>query len=204
MYKIYGDIQSGNCFKLRLALEQLGLVYEWQHVDILRKETRTPEFLAKNPNGKIPVLELPGGECLSESNAILHYLAQGSTLLPDDRLEHAQVLQWMFFEQYSHEPFIATARYIVRYLGRPADQEQKLQDKMPGGHRALAVMEQHLATRNYFVGERYSIADISLYAYTHVAHEGGFELAHYPAIQRWLALVAAQPGYRGMHAEAWT
>lgn len=198
MVKVYGDIQSGNCFKLRLVLEQLDLPYQWQHVDILNKETRTPEFLRKNPNGKIPVLELPSGECLSESNAILHYLAEGSALLPADRLQRAQVLQWMFFEQYSHEPFIATARYIVRYLGRPADQEQKLQDKMPGGARALTVMEQHLTTRSFFVGEQYSIADIALYAYTHVANEGGFDLAMYPAIQAWLVRVAAQPAYRGM------
>ncbi|HSD37351.1 MAG TPA: glutathione S-transferase family protein [Rhodocyclaceae bacterium] len=197
-YTVYGDIQSGNCFKIRLALDLLGLPYAWKHVDILNKETHTPEFLAKNPNGKIPVLELPDGECLSESNAILHYLAEGSALLPRGRLEHAQVLQWMFFEQYSHEPYIATARYIVRYLGRPPEKEQALQDKMPGGHRALAVMEQHLATRSFFVGERYSIADIALYAYTHVAHEGGFDLAEYPAVSRWLARVAAQPGYRGM------
>jgi glutathione S-transferase len=118
--------------------------------------------------------------------------------LPADRLLHAQVLQWMFFEQYSHEPYIATARYIVRYLGRPEDQEPKLQGKLPGGHRALAVMEQHLASRNFFVGEQYSIADIALYAYTHVAHEGGFDLTTYPAVTRWLARVAAQPGYRGM------
>ena len=197
-FRVYGDIQSGNCFKLRLALEQLGLPYEWLHVDILKKETRSAEFLKKNPNGKIPVLELPDGECLSESNAILHYLAAGSALLPFDRLLHAQVLQWMFFEQYSHEPYIATARYIVRYLGRPPEKEQALQDKLPGGHRALAVMEQHLASRNFFVGEQYSIADIALYAYTHVADEGGFDLAVYPAVTRWLARVATQPAYRGM------
>jgi glutathione S-transferase len=197
-FRVYGDIQSGNCFKLRLALDQLGLPYEWQHVDILKKETRSAEFLRKNPNGKIPVLELPSGECLSESNAILHYLAEGSSLLPADRLLHAQVLQWMFFEQYSHEPYIATARYIMRYLGRPPEKEQALQDKLPGGHRALAVMEQQLASRSFFVGEQYSIADIALYAYTHVAHEGGFDLAAYPAVTRWLARVAAQPAHRGM------
>ncbi|GAA5166121.1 glutathione S-transferase family protein [Viridibacterium curvum] len=198
-YTVFGDIQSGNCFKIRLVLDQLGLPYQWRHVDILNKETHTPEFLAMNPNGKIPVLVLPDGSCLAESNAILHYLAEGSTLLPTDRLLRAQVLQWMFFEQYSHEPYIATARYIVRYLGRPPAKEQALQDKMPGGHRALGVMEQHLATRQFFVGEQYCIADIALYAYTHVAPEGGFDIAAYPAVKAWLARVAAQPGYRGMN-----
>jgi len=201
-FTVYGDIQSGNCFKIRLLLEQLGLSYRWQHINILNKETRTPEFLARNPNGKIPVLELSDGSYLFESNAILHYLAEGSVLLPTHRLLHAQVLQWMFFEQYSHEPYIATARYIVRYLGRPPEKEQSLQDKLPGGHRALAVMEQHLATRSFFVGEQYSIADIALYAYTHVAHEGGFDLAACPAVSGWLARVAAQPGYRGLDENA--
>lgn len=200
-HTVYGDIHSGNCFKIRLALEQLGLPYRWQHIDILKQESRTPEFLRKNPNGKIPVLELADGTFLFESNAILHYLAEGSPLLPTDRLEHAQVLQWMFFEQYSHEPYIATARYFILYLGRPADKEEALQSKMPGGYRALDVMERHLATRSFFVGERYTIADIALYAYTHVAHEGGFDLAAYPAVRAWLARVAAQPGYRGMDAE---
>lgn len=199
-YTVYGDIQSGNCFKIRLVLDQLGLPYRWQHVDILKQESRTPDFLRKNPNGKIPVLALPDGTFLFESGAILHYLAEGSPLLPTDRLLRAQVLQWMFFEQYSHEPYIATARYIVRYLGRPPEKAQALQDRMPGGYRALDVMEQHLATRAFFVGETYSIADIALYAYTHVAHEGDFDLAPYPALCAWLARVAAQPGYRGMDA----
>ncbi|MFT3735155.1 MAG: glutathione S-transferase family protein [Rhodocyclaceae bacterium] len=199
-YTVYGDIQSGNCFKIRLVLDQLGMDYRWQHIDILKQETRTPDFLRMNPNGKIPVLTLPDGTHLFESNAILHYLAEGSPLLPADRLLRAQVLQWMFFEQYSHEPYVATARYFVRYLGRPPEKAQALADKMPGGYRALGVMEQHLATRSFFVGEAYSIADIALYAYTHVAHEGDFDLAPYPALRAWLARVAAQPGYRGMDA----
>jgi len=195
MLKVWGDVYSGNCFKVKLLLKQLRLQYEWIHVDVLDKETRTADFLAMNPNGRIPLLETETGAFLPESNAILHYLAEGSAMLPGNRLEHAQVLQWMFFEQYSHEPYIATARYIVRYLRRPAEQEHRLQDKMAPGYAALAVMEKHLASRQFFVGERYSIADISLYAYTHVAAEGGFDLAPYPAVRAWLERVGDQPGY---------
>ena len=195
MLKVYGDVYSGNCFKVKLILKQLNQPYEWIHVNILEKETRTAEFLAKNPNGRIPLLELDNGVMLAESNAILHYLAEGSAFLPDDRLARAQVLQWMFFEQYSHEPFIATARYIVRYLGRPAEHEERLQQKMLPGYQALDVMEQHLKARLFFVGGRYSIADIALFAYTHVAHEGGFDLANYAAVRAWIDRVRAQPGY---------
>jgi len=196
--KIYGDIYSGNCYKLRLLANQLAIPHRWLHVDILKKETRTPEFLVMNPNGRIPLLELESGEHLAESNAILHYLAAGSPLWPQDRLQQAQVLQWMFFEQYSHEPFIATARYIVRYLGRPAAQETRLQERMAPGNAALGVMERWLSEREFFAADRYTIADIALYAYTHVAHEGGFDLAPYPAVRRWLDRVAAQPGYEDM------
>jgi glutathione S-transferase len=198
MFRVWGDIYSGNCFKVKLVLKQLKVPYEWICVNILDKETRTPEFLAMNPNGRIPLLETETGVFLCESNAILHYLAEGSPLLPADRLEHAQVLQWMFFEQYSHEPYIATARYIVRYLGRPAEHEQRLQDKMAPGYAALQVMQQHLNCHSYFVGDRYTIADIALYAYTHVAHEGGFDLKPYPAVGAWLERVRSQPCYVGM------
>ena len=193
--RIFGDVNSGNCYKVKLLLEQLAMPYDWQHVDILKSETRTPAFLAMSPIGKVPLLEIAPGEYLPESNAILHYLATGSALWPEDRLQQAQVLQWMFFEQYSHEPYIATARYIIRYLGRPADREASLQQKMAPGYKALQVMETHLQSRTFFVGERYSIADIALYAYTHVAHEGDFDLTDYPAVRAWLARVAAQPGY---------
>lgn len=195
MLKVYGDVFSGNCFKVKLLLQHLNQPHEWVHVNILEKETRTPEFLAKNPNGRIPLLELDNGVLLPESNAILHYLADGSAYLPSDRLMHAQVLQWMFFEQYSHEPYVATARYIVRYLGRPAEHEERLQQKMAPGYSALDIMEQHLKARLFFVNGRYSIADIALYAYTHVAHEGGFDLAKYPLIRAWIDRVRAQPGY---------
>ena len=198
MLRVYGDIYSGNCYKIKLLLTQLGQAHEWVHMDILKKETHTPEFLAKNPNGRIPVLQLESGEFLPESNAIIHYLAEGSAFLPGERLPHAQVLQWMFFEQYSHEPYIATARYIVRYLGSPPHEQERLRQRMDPGYKALGVMEQHLTANPFFVGGRYSIADITLYAYTHVAHEGGFDLAAYPQVRAWLARVAAQPGYQSM------
>lgn len=198
MFKVYGDLKSGNCYKVKLLLSQLDLPHEWINIDPLKGESRTPEFLARNANGKIPLLELPDGQYLPESNAILHYLAEGSPLLPTDRLQHAQVLQWLFFEQYSHEPYIAVARYIIRYLGRPEKHEAKLQEKMAPGHAALAVMERHLGDHPFFVGDAYSIADIGLYAYTHVAHEGSFDLKPYPAIRDWLARVAAEPRHIAM------
>lgn len=198
MLRVYGDVYSGNCYKAKLLLSHLDLPHEWIPVDILKRETRTPEFLAKNPNGKIPVLEIDAEVFLAESNAIIHYLAAGTPYLPADRLGHARVLQWLFFEQYSHEPNIATARYIVRYLGRPREEEQRLQQRMTPGYRALDVMEQHLSTVQFFVGERYTIADIALYAYTHVAHEGGFDLSSYRSIRSWLGRVRQQPGYVGM------
>jgi glutathione S-transferase len=193
--KVYGDLLSGNCYKVKLALVQLGLPHEWVHVDILRQQSRTPGFLRMNPNGRVPVLEIEPGTWLAESNAIVCYLADASPLLPSDRLDRARVLQWLFFEQYSHEPYVAVARYIVRYLGRPAEQEQRLQEKMAPGYAALDVMERHLATRRFFVADRYTIADLALYAYTHVAHEGGFDLGRYPAIRQWLARVGDQPGH---------
>ena len=196
--RVWGDVYSGNCFKVKLLLKQLRQPVEWIHVNILDRETRTPGFLAMNPNGRIPLLQTTEGNYLAESNAILHYLADSSPLVPVERLAHAQVLQWMFFEQYSHEPFIATARYIVRYLGRPAEHEATLQQKMAPGYAALDVMEGQLRTRTFLVGDRYTIADIALYAYTHVAHEGGFDLGRYPAVRAWIAAVQAQPDYVGM------
>ncbi|WP_136420125.1 glutathione S-transferase family protein [Herbaspirillum sp. ST 5-3] len=195
MYKIYGDVNSGNCYKVKLLAEQLSLPYEWIDVDTLKKETQSSAYLEKNPNGKIPLLETEDGRFLPESNAILHFLAEGSAFLPTDRFEHAQVLQWLFFEQYSHEPYIATARYIIRYLGRPAEMEPVLQSKMAPGYKALRVMESHLRDHPYFVGGRYSIADIGLFAYTHVAHEGDFVLSEFPAIVEWIKRVRAQPGF---------
>lgn len=198
MLKVYGDIYSGNCYKIKLLLNLLDLPHEWVHLDILAQQTRTLEFLAKNPNGRIPLLEIDDGVYLPESNAILHYLAEGTRFLPSARLARAQVLQWLFFEQYSHEPYIATSRYIIRYLGRPEALEAKLHEKLAPGYAALGVMEQHLTSRSFFVDERYTIADIGLYAYTHVAHEGGFDLAQFPAVRAWLERVQDQPGHIGM------
>ena len=192
MLKVYGDHNSGNCYKVKLLLTQLGEPFEWVDVDILKKESRTPEFLAKNPNGKIPLLEIEPGVYLAESNAILHYLSEATPLLPSDRLQHAQVLQWLFFEQYSHEPYIATARYIVRYLGNPPEYVERLVEKHAPGYAALNIMENRLAHRSFFAAERYTIADIALYAYTHVAHEGGFDLSRYKNVNGWLERVRNQ------------
>ncbi|GAA6132873.1 glutathione S-transferase family protein [Halopseudomonas sabulinigri] len=196
--KLYGDLMSGNCYKLKLLCDLLQLEHEWIHVDILREETRTPAFLRLNPNAKVPLLELDDGRTLSESNAILNYLASGSALLPQDRFSLAKVLQWQFFEQYSHEPYIAVARFIGRYLGLPEERRAEYHSKQPGGHRALRVMEQQLQDTDYLVDNRFSVADISLYAYTHVAPEGGFDLSDYPAIRAWLARIEAIPGYQPM------
>lgn len=196
--KVYGDINSGNCYKIKLLLSLLDAQHEWVHINILQGDSRSPEFLAKNPNGKIPVLELPDGRCLSESNAILNFLAAGTSFLPEDTFELAKVQQWQFFEQYSHEPYIAVARYIARYLGLPESMKADYESKQAGGHRALAVMDSHLKQFPYFVGSSLTTADIALYAYTHVANEGGFDLDQYPSIQAWLARVVQQKGYCGM------
>jgi glutathione S-transferase len=190
---VYGNSLSGNCYKVKLVCAELGIAYQWHEVDILAGETRTPEFLALNANGKIPLLVLDDGRCLPESNAILCYLADGSELCGGTAFERATVLQWMFFEQYSHEPYIATSRFIIRYLGNPPERQADLQAKQAPGHKALAVMEQQLARTSFLAGDRFTLADISLFAYTHVAGEGGFELARYPAIRRWLERVAARP-----------
>lgn len=193
MYKVYGDVNSGNCYKIKLLMNLLDIEHEWIHVDILTGETRTPSFLEMNPNGKIPVITLPDGSHLFESNAILNYLAEGSVYLPVDPFHRAQVLQWQFFEQYSHEPYIATSRYIIKYLGQPAERQQDLENRRKGGTIALDVMERHLGKHVFFVDDNYSIADISLYAYTHVAHEGDFMLDSYPSIRAWLGRVASHP-----------
>ena len=198
MYRVYGDVLSGNCYKIKLILEFLSLPYSWQHVDILAGETRVDTFLAINSNGKVPVLQITEGEFLSESNAILNFLAEGSDWLPDSGLPRARVLQWQFFEQYSHEPYIAVARYLNRYLGLPEERLDEYRSKQQGGHKALAVMERQLKGSVYLVGDNPTIADISLYAYTHVAHEGGFELSGYPAIKKWLDRFSSLPGYLAM------
>jgi glutathione S-transferase len=190
---LYDYLDSGNGYKIRLLLAQLGTPYRYHELDILRGETRTPQFLAKNPNGRIPTIELEDGRCLAESDAILWYLADGTDFIPADRLARAQVLQWMFFEQYSHEPYVATPRFIVRHLPADDPRRAELPKRLANGRAALAVMEQHLGSRSYFVAERYGIADIALYAYTHVAEDGGLELSPFPNLRAWLARVAAQP-----------
>ncbi len=185
---LYDFLPSGNGYKVRLLLTRLRQPFRLVEKDIARGETRTPEFLALNPNGRIPVLELDDGRRLAESDAILFYLAEGTPFLPSERFGRAEVLQWMFFEQYSHEPYIAVARRLRHLEGQPVPAQ--LADR---GHQALGVMERHLATRRFFVDERYTIADIALYAYTHVADEGGFDLTSYPAVRAWLARVASEP-----------
>ena len=194
MLRLHDYLESGNGYKVRLLLSQLQLPFERIEHDILRGETRTPEYLALNPNGRIPLLELEDGTCLAESNAIQWYLAEDTRFLPDDRVLRAQVLQWLFFEQYSHEPYVAVPRFWA-HAGLMDEKRDQLPEKIERGNAALRVMEDHLAGHAYFVGERYSIADIALYAYTHVAEEGGFELAPYPAIRAWCERVREQPGH---------
>jgi len=198
MYKVYGDYNSGNCYKIKLMLNLLGAEFQWVPVDILNGETETEDFLAKNPNGKIPVLELEDGTCLWESNAILNFLAEGTPYLLTEPRLRTQMLQWQFFEQYSHEPTIAVARFIQFYLGLPEERMDEYRKLHKRGYKALRVMEQQLVRTPFLVGDSFSIADIALYAYTHVAHQGGFDLTQFPAIQSWLERIRQQPGYVGM------
>ena len=202
MIRIYGDIQSGNCYKIKLLTNHLDIPHQWRHVDILKGDTHSEEFLSKNSNGKIPLLELEDGRYLAESNAILNYLAEDSVFLPENPWLRAQILQWQFFEQYSHEPFIAVARFIAKYLGLPEERRAEYESKQKGGKRALSIMQEHLENHEYLVGEGLSIADISLYAYTHVAPEGGFDLSAYPAVQRWLEAVQSHPKHISMEQAA--
>jgi len=195
---IYGMRASGNCYKLQLLLDQLGRPYRWVDIDSAHGATRTPEYLAMNPNGKVPLLELDDGRRLAESDAILCYLAEGTAFWPEDSWLRAQTLQWLFFEQYSHEPSIAVARFIRGWLPPEHPRQAELPALIDRGNGVLAVMEQHLAGREWFVGERYGLADIALYAYTHCAGDGGFELSSFPHITAWLARVRAQPGHSPM------
>jgi glutathione S-transferase len=193
---LYDSPFSGNAYKCRLMLHKRGMAYRRIVVDIDKGESRTPTFLALNPNGRVPLLVLEDGTALAESNAILAWLARGTPYLPEEPLAFAQTLQWMFFEQYSHEPYIAVARFWKHFLDKLSpQQEANLPDIMKKGHAALDVMEKHLATRTFFVDDRYGLADIALYAYTHVADEGGFDLSTYPNVTAWLSRVKAQPGH---------
>ncbi|MBJ6982964.1 glutathione S-transferase family protein [Luteimonas sp. MC1572] len=193
---VHGFSPSGNCHKVKLLLEQLGRPYRWVETDSSRGETRTPGFLAINPNGRVPVIELDDGRRMAESNAILCWLAEGTPYFAGDAWQRAQALSWMFFEQYSHEPYIAVARFIRGWT--PTDSPRRAAELprcLERGHQALAVMEQHLAAHPWFSGDGYGIADIALFAYTDVAGDGGFDLTPYPAIGGWLARVRATPGF---------
>ena len=198
MYRLYGMSDSGNCYKPKLLLTQLRVPFAWVEKDTRKGETRTPDYLAMNANGKVPLLEVTPGQYLAESNAILCYLAEDTPYLPQDRWQRAQVMQWLFFEQYSHEPYLAVARFIMKSLPSDHARRAELPRLHERGHQTLTVMEQHLVHHAFFAGEQYSIADIALYAYTHVANEGGFDLSRYTAVRGWLEKVRSQPGYVAM------
>ncbi len=193
MLLLYDNRHSGNCYKVRLLFAHLGLEYERRELDVVDRTNRLQVLGGLNPGLRVPTLVFDDGRSLAESNAITWYFAQGSSYLPEDRFEQAQVLQWLFFEQYAHEPYIAVARFWT--IAGITPSEEAATEKRRGGEAALAAMERHLQDREYFVADRYTIADIALYAYTHVAPEGGFELDPYPAIQTWVSRVAAQPGH---------
>ncbi|MBB3772053.1 glutathione S-transferase [Angulomicrobium tetraedrale] len=196
MLKLHSMQSSGNSYKVRLLLAKLGRPFQLVDVDVLRGENRTPDFLMKNPEGRVPLLELPGGRFLAESNAILFHLAEGTPLLPAEAFSRAEVLRWMFFEQHSHEPAIAAARFWLKLVRGGRELRTHDVDRwMEEGYGALRIMERHLARRPFFVDDRLSIADIALYAHTHVAGEGEFDLATFPALNAWLARVAAAPGH---------
>jgi len=187
--RIFGDTKSGNCLKVKWTAERLDLPFEWIEVDILKSESRTPDFLAMNPAGQVPAVILDDGRALAQSNAIMLHLAEGSTLIPSDPFERAKMYEWLFWEQYSHEPYVAVARFQVAYLGKPVEElDAKLVERGAG---ALARLETQLQATPYLVGERLTLADIALVAYTRVAHEGGFDLSHYPAVKAWVGRVEA-------------
>ena len=195
MLVLYDSPVSGNCYKVRLLLAHLGIAYERREVDV-RDRSNRPELLGGlNPALRVPTLVLDDGRPLAESNAILWYFGDGTRFVPTDRYERSQVLQWQFFEQYDHEPALAVARFWLAYSGRPEAFADQLDARHAAGYRALDAMEHHLDGRRWFVGDAMNLADISLYAYTHVAHEGGFDLSHYAAIKGWLERVAAEPGH---------
>ncbi|MEP6483098.1 MAG: glutathione S-transferase family protein [Rudaea sp.] len=199
---VYGYSPSGNCHKLRLLLTQLGREFRWIETDSAHGATRTLDYLAKNPNGKVPMVELDDGRIMVESNAILYWLAEGTPYFQGDTWQRAQTLAWMFFEQYSHEPFVAVARFICGWAPLDSPRRAELPQLRQRGHQALTVMEKHLEANAWFSGHEYGIADIALFAYTHCAGDGGFDLARYPSILRWLADVRATPKFLAMPAYA--
>ena len=192
---LYDSQVSGNCYKVRLLLAHLRIAYERRELSVVDRSNRSEVLGDLNPAQRVPTLVLDDGRALGESGAILWYFAEGTEFVPEDRYERAQMLQWMFFEQYDHEPALAVVRFWVAYSGRPGAFTDRLEERMAAGYRALDAMERHLDGREFFVGDRLSLADIALYAYTHVAAEGGFELDSYPAIGAWLDRVAAKPGH---------
>ena len=194
-FKLYGDHRSGNCYKVALILLLTGRSFEWVETDIMKHSTRTPEFLEMNPNGKVPVLQLPDGQTMAESNAMLLYLAEGSTYLPTDAWQRALVYQWLFFEQYSHEPYIAVARFLVKLAGREVEDADRLKLLRKKGSDALSVLEKAVSSNLFLGGDRFSIADIALYAYTHTAEDGGVDLSPWSAVRQWLQRVESAPGF---------
>jgi glutathione S-transferase len=196
--KLYGMTGSGNCWKPAVLMQMLHIPFEWVEVDLLNGQSRTPQFLARNANGKVPLLETADGDYLAESNAMLCYLADETRLLPPDRWERAKVLEWLFFEQYSHEPYIATVRWWVHFLGKQDEWKDKIAEAMKKGYAALQVMEAQLAKTPFLAGAAFTIADIALYAYTHVASQGGYDLARFPALRAWLERCEGQSGFSRM------
>ena len=200
MITVYGDEKSGNCYKIKLTLNLLDIDYQWQSIDLMKGETRTAEFLAKSPQGKLPIIALADGRILAESNAIIGYLAAGSSLIPHDEFDKALMYQWMFYEQYTHEPCIAVARFIQLYQNMPIERQAEYDDLHLKGAQILNLLDNQLMNNPFIIGEQFTLADIALYAYTHVAHEGGFDLSSYSGINKWLSRVSAQQGYVGMFA----
>ena len=198
MYTLYGNAISGNCWKPAFMLRQRGLPFRWAEVDILQRQSRTPEFLALNPNGRVPLLQLPDGRLLAESNAMLLHLGEDTPWLPGEAYDRAKVYEWLFFEQYSHEPAIATVRFWVAYLHKQEEWREKIAETMVKGYAALGVMETQLARTLFLAGAAPTLADVALYAYTHVAGDGGYRLDEYPAVRAWLARFAALPDFVGM------
>ena len=202
MIRLYGMTGSGNCWKPAVLLRQLGIGFEWIEVSILQGESRTPAFLALNPNGRVPLMELQPGQLLAESNAMLCHFAEGTRYLPPPGYSRSKVLEWMFFEQYSHEPYIATVRWWIHFLGKREEWREKIIEARKRGYAALGVMEQQLQKTPFLAGADYSIADIALYAYTHVADEGDYSLTDYPAVRAWLSRCQVQPGFEPMRKQA--
>ena len=198
MIRLYGMSGSGNCWKPAVLMKMLGIDFQWTEIDSIGGETRRAPFLALNPNGRVPLLQLPDGRCLAESNAMLCYLAEGTRYLPPPGFDRAKVLEWLFFEQYSHEPYVASVRFWIHYLHKREEWRDKIAEARIKGYAALAVMETALNKSAYLAGDSLTIADIALYAYTHVADQGDFDLAPYPGVLAWLQRCEQQPGFFSM------